>query len=47
MPPPVVLSEQIVPGSFAFALAYLGDNELNLSAMDAQFKNDGVGASAV
>ena len=43
---PVVLSEQIVPGSFAFALDYLVDNELDLSAMDAQFKNDEVGASA-
>jgi transposase len=43
---PVVLSEQIVPGSFAFALDYLVDNELDLSAMDARFKNDEVGASA-
>jgi transposase len=43
---PVVLSEQIVPGSFAFALDYLVDNELNLAALDAKFKNDEVGASA-
>ena len=43
---PVVLSEQIVPGSFAFALDYLVDNELDLSALDAKFKNDEVGASA-
>ena len=43
---PVVLSEQIVPGSFAFALDYLVDHELDLSAMDARFKNDEVGASA-
>ena len=43
---PVMLSEQIVPGSFAFALDYLVDHELDLSAMDAQFKNDEVGASA-
>ena len=43
---PVVLSEQIVPGSFAFALDYLVDNELDLSAMDDKFKNDAVGASA-
>ncbi|MFM8901742.1 MAG: hypothetical protein ACKOF9_17640, partial [Burkholderiales bacterium] len=42
----VVLSEQIVPGSFAFALDYLVDNELDLQAMDAKFKNDEVGASA-
>ena len=43
---PVVLSEQIVPGTFAFALDYLVDNELNLTALDGQFKNDEVGASA-
>ncbi|MBK9574299.1 MAG: IS1182 family transposase [Rhodoferax sp.] len=43
---PVILSEQIVPGSFAFALNYLVDHELDLSALDAQFKNDEVGASA-
>ena len=43
---PVVLSEQIILGSFAFALDYLVDNELDLSALDAKFKNDEVGASA-
>ena len=43
---PVVLSEQIIPGSFAFTLNYLVDHELDLGALDAQFKNDEVGASA-
>jgi hypothetical protein len=43
---PVVLSEQILPGSFAFALNYLVDHELDLKPLDAQFKNDEVGASA-
>ncbi len=43
---PVVLSEQLVPGGFACALDYLVDHELDLLAMDAQFKNDEVGASA-
>lgn len=43
---PVVLSEQIVPGSFAFALDYLVDHELDLCELDARFKNDLVGASA-
>ena len=42
----MVLSEQIVPGSFAFALDYLVDCELNLSVQDARFKNNEVGASA-
>ena len=40
------MSEQIVPGTFAFALDYLVDNELDLAPLDAQFKNDEVGASA-
>ncbi|OYU44434.1 MAG: transposase, partial [Burkholderiales bacterium PBB4] len=43
---PVVLSEQIIPGSFAFALNYLVDHELDLAPLDAQFKNDDSGASA-
>ena len=43
---PVVLSEQLVPGSFAFALNYLVDQELDLSALDARFRNDATGASA-
>ena len=43
---PVVLSEQIIPGSFAFALNYLVDHELDLAPLDARFKNDDVGASA-
>ncbi|MDC8770538.1 transposase [Roseateles albus] len=43
---PVVLSEQIVPGSFAFALNYLVEHELDLTPLDARFKNDTIGASA-
>lgn len=43
---PVVLSEQIVPGSFAFAVNYLVDHELDLAPLDARFKNDETGASA-
>jgi transposase len=43
---PVVLSEQIHPGSFEFALDHLVDHELDLSALDARFNNDEVGASA-
>ena len=40
---PVVMSEQVVPSSFAFALNYLIDHKLTLKPMDAQFKNDEVG----
>ena len=43
---PVVLSKQIIPGSFAFALNYLVESELDLSALDAKLKNDDTGASA-
>mgnify|MGYP006150532919 CR=1 FL=1 len=32
---PVVLSEQIIPGSFAFALNYLVDHELDPTRIDA------------
>ena len=43
---PMVLSEQIIPGSFTFAMNYLVDQELDLSALDAKFKNDETRASA-
>jgi Transposase DDE domain/Transposase domain (DUF772) len=42
----VVLEEQIQPGTFEFALDRLVDTELDLSALDAKFNNDEVGASA-
>jgi transposase len=43
---PVVLSDQIQPGTFEFALDHLVDNELDLSALDARFNNDETGARA-
>lgn len=43
---PVVLSEQIQPGTFEFALDHLVDHELDLSQLDARFRNDEAGASA-
>lgn len=43
---PVVLSEQIQPGTFEFALDHLIDHELDLGALDACFRNDTTGASA-
>ena len=42
----MALSEQIQPGSFEFALDHLIDHELDLSALDARFRNDETGASA-
>jgi transposase len=43
---PVLLAEQIQPGTFEFALDHLVDHELDLSGLDAKFNNDEVGASA-
>jgi len=43
---PVVLADKIQPGTFEFALDHLVDHELDLSALDAKFRNDEVGASA-
>ncbi len=43
---PVMLHEQIQPGTFEFALDHLVDHELDLGALDARFHNDEVGASA-
>ncbi len=43
---PVVLHEQIQPGTFEFALDHLVDHELDLSTLDARFNNDVTGASA-
>ncbi len=43
---PVILEEQIQPGSFEFALQHLVDEELDLTALDAKFRNDATGASA-
>jgi len=43
---PVVFAEQIQPGTFEFALQHLVDEELDLSALDAKFRNDATGASA-
>jgi transposase len=42
----VVLDEQIQPGTFEFALSHLVDDQLDLSALDAKFRNDATGASA-
>lgn len=43
---PVVLSEQIQPGTFEFTLDWLGDHDLDLSALDARFDDDQTGAPA-
>lgn len=43
---PVVLDDQLMPGSFEYALDYLVDNELDLSRLDSRYNNDVTGAPA-
>lgn len=43
---PVVLADQVQPGTFEFALGHLVGHELDASALDARFINDETGASA-
>lgn len=43
---PVVLDAQLMPGSFEYALDYLIDQQLDLSALDARYRNDATGSSA-
>jgi hypothetical protein len=43
---PVVFDERIQSGTFEFALHHLVDDELDLCALDAKFRNDQTGASA-
>ena len=43
---PVILAEQIAPGSFEFALDHLVEHELDLSDLDAKFNNEETGACA-
>jgi transposase len=43
---PVAFEEQILPGTFAYTLNYLIDNELSPRAFDRRYRNDTTGASA-
>ncbi|RFC33232.1 MAG: Transposase [Candidatus Nitrotoga sp. SPKER] len=43
---PVDFKRQVIPGSFEYALCYLVDHELDLSAFNVRYKNDVDGASA-
>jgi transposase len=42
----VDFGRQVLPGSFEYALSYLIDHEVDLSAFEARFGNDEVGAPA-
>lgn len=40
------LERQLLPGTFEHALNHLLDHEIDLSALDARYRNDAIGASA-
>ncbi len=43
---PINFSEQILPGTFEYALCYIVENKLDLSGFDAWYNNDKTGAAA-
>lgn len=43
---PVVLEQQLIPGTFEHALHHLLDNEIDLSRLNARYRNDDNGAPA-
>ena len=42
----VDLHDQVLPGTFAYALNHLLDHEIDLSELEARYRNDEVGAPA-
>jgi transposase len=43
---PITLEQQLIPGTLEFAIHYLVDNDLDLSALDRKFNNDDTGRLA-
>ena len=43
---PVKFSEQIIPGTFEYAVHWLVDHQVDLSVFDARYRNDETGATA-
>ena len=43
---PVCFKDQVIPGSFEYALNHIIDNELDLTIFDSRHKNDETGATA-
>jgi hypothetical protein len=41
---PISFAQQIIPGTFEFALNYIIDNELDLSVFEDRYRNDATGA---
>jgi hypothetical protein len=44
---PVILSEQLLPGTFEYTLNHLVDNKLDLSIFDGKYNNDLTRAKAI
>nr|WP_244899686.1 hypothetical protein [Shewanella japonica] len=44
---PINFSEQILPGTFEYALCYIIENKLDLSTFDTWYNNDKTGGSGV
>ena len=43
---PIDFSQQIIPGTFEYALSHIVDNHLDLTAFDDWYNNDNGGAAA-
>lgn len=43
---PVVLDAQLTSGSFEYALDYLSDHQLDMSALDRRYRNHATGCTA-
>jgi len=43
---PVVLEQQVIPGTFEHALHHRLDHEIDLSSLEARYRNDESGAPA-
>ena len=43
---PVDFAQQVLPGTFEYALCHLVDHELDLSELEGRFRNDMNGAPA-
>jgi transposase len=44
---PIILSEQLIPGTYEYTLRHLIDNKLDLGIFDRRYTNDETGASAI
>ncbi|GEK16209.1 hypothetical protein AFI02nite_42450 [Aliivibrio fischeri] len=43
---PIMIDEQLIPGTIEYAIAHIVNNYLDLSSFDLVFSNDNAGATA-